>query len=341
MRELFQRLLERDVEDLLLRVERSRFGSALDVRAVRAVLCGDRLSKLDVFADKPRKREEFDAGFKVDRCWVHRREERGCSRLRILALNDLRLPLRQRVHRFVAGHNVSVDWLFNDVRAVTPNASGNHRGTVRAHPDGRRARFRCIAKLTGFLQREFVWGESVGNGDVPFLAVCSCAFEVRPELPAPDDNPIVKRERVRFARIDIGLPVDTRIDESGMFAFAEVPLGEVVLAREFAVGNAVEIVLEFSSEVVFDKVGVELLEQCDDGERDPAGDKGRSALSHVSTFEKNTDDGRIRRGASDSTLFERLDEAGFRVSRRRRREVAFRFNLRDGELIPNRQSRNL
>ena len=179
---------------------------------------GDGFACFGVLTNKTREGEQFDARFEVDVRGVHCGEQRRGSGLGVFALDDLGLPLGQRVHGLIAGDNLCVNGLFDDVRAVPPHTGGDHRNAVGTHADRGRTRFGCVPQFVGFFEGQFVRSEAVGNRDISLFSLCIGDFEVGAELPASNDDSVIERERICFPCVDVRLPVNARVDEPGVIA---------------------------------------------------------------------------------------------------------------------------
>src|SRR5690606_32523948 len=124
-----------------------------------------------------------------------------------------------------------------------------------------------------------------------------------------------------------------RIEEARLPVGAEVELAEPVLAVELAARDAIEVLLELGGVAIRDELAEAVLEERDDGERDPLGDERLPLLADVGAVEDRLNGRGVRRRAADAELLEFLHERGLGVAGRGLRRVPLRLDLADGEAL--------
>ena len=110
-------------------------------------------------------------------------------------------------------------------------------------------------------------------------------------------------------------------------AVAEAEPAAATVRASCARGDLVEIVLHAGGEVVVDEALEVALEQLRHGERDERRHERRALLEDVAAVEDRAHDRRVRRGAADAAVFQRLDQGRLGVAGRRRRVVALRLEF--------------
>ena len=106
-----------------------------------------------------------------------------------------------------------------------------------------------------------------------------------------------------------------------------------VLPLELAVGDEVELLLEVGREVV---LHVALEEALEEGGDEPAlvlGDQPLLVDADVVALLQHGERGGVGGGAADAELLHALDEGGFRIARRRLREVLLGLDLAVGDAV--------
>src|SRR3954452_2701622 len=289
-----ERLLERDREELLLRVDRARLVALLDVGPVAAVRGDDFLAV--GFAERPRQRQEPDGVLERDRLRRHRLEERRGARL-VVALDD-----------------------FRHVRAVAARLDDDR--APRRRVDTELLLLPALREeLLGALGRQLV-GRHLGRQRLPLVA----ALEVRAVLPDPhDDVAAGELDRVDLARINLAEASLDELLQAGVAVGAEVEAAQPLVALLLAGGDLVEVVLHARGELVVDELREVLLEQVDDREREELRHERLALLPHVAAVEDRPHDRRVRRRPADAALLERLHERRLREAGGRRRRAALRL----------------
>ena len=127
---------------------------------------------------------------------------------------------------------------------------------------------------------------------------------------------------------DVGAP-----DRERLRALPEVEAGEPVDPILLSGGDAVEVGLHGSGEVVVDQLGEVLLQQAGDREGEPGGHEGLAAVLHISAVRDRGHGGRIGRGTADLALLQGLDQGGLGVARRRGGLVAGGLGGQGGKII--------
>ena len=96
---------------------------------------------------------------------------------------------------------------------------------------------------------------------------------------------------------------------------------------DLAAGNIVELVLEMGGEAVFDVAGEIGLQERRDDTAAILGNEALAVDAHVIAALQHLDDAGVGRGTADAELLELLDQAGFRIARRRLGEMLLRHDL--------------
>lgn len=120
--------------------------------------------------------------------------------------------------------------------------------------------------------------------------------------------------------------------EPGVLAEVEAP--QPLDAALVAVGDAVEVLLHRSGELVVDEVAEVLLEQARHGEGEPRRHEGLALGEDVAAVLDGADRRGVRRGSADAALLHRLDERGLGEARGRARLVAVGLGAHDLERDP-------
>src|SRR5579884_2929651 len=309
LREQRERVLERDREQLLLARERARLLALLHVRAVAAV-GGDHLLAVGL-AERPRQRQQPQRVLEGHGLRRHRRQERGGARLAVAVLRRL-------------GH----------VRAVA--AGAEHDRAAGGGIDAELALLRALREqLLRALERQLVGGE-LGRQRLPAAVL----LEVRAVAADADHYPVAELDRVDRARVDLAEVVHQPL-QALLAVVAEVEAAEPRAAPLLAARDAVEVVLHACGELVVDEPAEVLLEQVDDREGEELRHERLSLPAHVAAVDDRAHDRRVRRRPADAALLERLDERRLRVARRRRRRVSLRLERGRGELVADRERRQL
>ena len=184
-------------------------------------------------------------------------------------------------------------------------------------------------ELLRLCNRELVGREVLGHARA-LLA----ALDVWAVAADTQDDPVPDRKRVHRTCVDLAEVGHEILQALDPVATAEVealqPLEPLLVAR----CDAVEVVLHAGGEVVVDELAEVLLEERNDGEGEERGNERRAALEDVAAVEDRAHDRRVRGGAADAALLERLHEAGLGVARRRRGRVARRLELERLNRVP-------
>ena len=233
-----------------------------------------------------------------------------------------RFEQRRRL-RFRVRVRVTLAQLHIGAESAVPNEHGQARLGVVAE---RTIIGRSLEELGRLLDAELIDGEIVGDGSPIFTA-----SEIRPILPtAGDDLGTIgigaHGERVHRPGIDrFERLVRHEIAQTSL-AVTEIELLQPGNRVGLAAGDGIEILLHAGGEVVVHIVPEIALEETHDGERAQRRHESGALFSHVSAVLDGGDDRGVGRRATDTQLFESLDQRRFGVTRRRLRFVVGRFD---------------
>ncbi len=176
-------------------------------------------------------------------------------------------------------------------------------------------------QLARLLQRQLVGRQVVGHVGplADRVALVVGAFQVGPVTTDPQHDAAVRaadRERRELLGVDVAELGDQGV-QPGHGVGAVVELLQLADAVGLTRGDLVEDVLHLRGELVVDLPGEVLLQQPDDGERDPGRHQRRALLVDVPAVDDRADDRGVRRRAADLAVLELLDQRGLGVARRR------------------------
>jgi hypothetical protein len=117
------------------------------------------------------------------------------------------------------------------------------------------------------------------------------------------------------------------VGDGAVKVFPEV--AHQLLPGEFAGRDLVELTFEVGGEVVFDILAEEVFEEGDDETAAVIRDEAVLVHLHVIAFAQLLEDRRVGRRPADAEFFELLDEARFRITRRRFGEVLISLHVFD------------
>ena len=123
---------------------------------------------------------------------------------------------------------------------------------------------------------------------------------------------------------------DAQIADVGDGAVEVFPeVAHQLLPIEFAGGDFVELLFEVGGEIVFDIFAEEVFQERGDETAAVIRDEAVLVHLHVIAFAQLLEDRRVGRRPADAELFQFLDEAGFRIARRRLGEMLIGFHVID------------